>query len=781
MQLISLLRFCLWLVLVAGATSLLTQNGRADAGTGDAVIGEGVYQRLQSSSIYERRKALDELIATAADEAGTVEILIRLFQSQDADEVRYRDFMQRVGRALQGIASQTTWTPGNVELLTSVLVDNDAHDSRATNLTASTVAGVARNQTFPLKAIDDLTTVLWHRVDKNPNRTRNDNTRASVVQALRHIQKRQGLPRSVIDAGVASLGSEPNSSVRRWMVLLLDDIARAQPASEAMVQALTATLYGDENATVRTLAARSLRGISAQRDHPRSLLNALQQAVAGDPDAAVRREALAGLMAAAEHTRSPVMLSQAVQERLLQDAAGDHGVSTRLQALQALGKVYATQAPDPASLGVLLERLQEESDRKVRGLVAVLLQEIHAHHGLEPTVLEPLIPLVTDDPLAEVRRSISRLFIGAPVEQDLAAWLKATGSMGLPPADVATTVALPDRPAQTHGVEEPILQTPLLEQYTGALSGDRSRAVRAEILQGLFALSLSGPLPQQAEDALASSLESDRDTGLRLQAAAVLLHNGLQHHRASEVFYPALDDGDEQVHLYAAFALVELNAVNGEVLPGLLGFALDPSAHRNLRRYSLRRLAHWQYSGRDLPDLVQAELLELTGEPEVEIRTEAWNALRQFDLGEQDWRRAAADDDLAIRRMAWRELEALGVAKTVWAKWRDPKQRLELIAVGLLGLTLLALVVGIVLFFWRLLRWWMGTGQHRGRMLAAQLLWLVAALLTFAVDAGLVFMVAVAHVGLSIKDLTLLNMLFSGSLAFYALVSYISWKLLPAR
>jgi hypothetical protein len=85
------------------------------------------------------------------------------------------------------------------------------------------------------------------------------------------------------------------------------------------------------------------------------------------------------------------------------------------------------------------------------------------------------------------------------------------------------------------------------------------------------------------------------------------------------------------------------------------------------------------------------------------------------------------------------------------------------------------------LFFWRLLRWWRGARQQRGRLLAAQLLWLVAALLTLVLDAGIVFALGVAHVGLSIKDLMQLNTVFGGILASYAVVSYLGWELLPAR
>jgi len=97
------------------------------------------------------------------------------------------------------------------------------------------------------------------------------------------------------------------------------------------------------------------------------------------------------------------------------------------------------------------------------------------------------------------------------------------------------------------------------------------------------------------------------------------------------------------------------------------------------------------------------------------------------------------------------------------------------------GATVLAVVAGAVLFFWRLLLWLVGTRQQQGKLLAAQLLWLVAALLTVALDGGIVFMVGVAHVGLSVKDLMQLNTVFSVILASYAAVTYLCWKLLPAR
>lgn len=779
MRLIVPLRFCLLLALVIGSTSLLAQDGRTDNGA--VTAREAIYARLQSSSIYERRKALEELISVASDEPETVEVLIRLFQSRDAEEARYSDFMRRVSRALQSLASKTTWPSRNVELLTSVLVQNDAYDSRVTNRTASTVAGVARCQKFSRKAIDDLTNVLWHRVDKNPNRTRSDNTRSYVVQALRQIHKRQGLPQAIIDAGVASLSGERKASVRRETVLLIDDYAHSQPASEAMVRALTEALNSDNSGVVRTVAARTLRRISERLHYPQSIQKVLQLAVAGDPDLAVRREALAGLMAAATmDPPSREALPPEDMEQLLQAASGDPSAQVRFQVLQSLRKSYGTRAPDPPALKVLLARLGKETDPKARGLIAVTLQEIHARRRFAPVVIEPLIPLVTDDPVAEVRQAIGHMLIEPPVGQDLAAWMKATGGMGLSPADAATTVALLDGPPHKDPVEQATLRARLLEHYVSALSESRPRAVRAEILQGLFALSLIEPLPQQAADALARSLVSDPDAGLRLQLAAVLLHHGLKHRRDAGLLFPALNDGDARVHDYAAFALVELIAGDGDVLPGLLGYARDPSAHRNLRLYSLRRLALWRRAGRNLPQWVQAALLALTAEPDAELRAEAWNALRQFKVGAAEWRRAAADDDVGIRRMAWRELEARGVSKPLWAKWRDPKQRLQLIAVALLGATVLSVVGGAASFLWRLLLWWRGTRQRWGRMLAVQLLWLVAALATIALDASIVFAVALSHSGLREKDLMQLNTIFSVILALYAVIAYVAWKLLPA-
>jgi hypothetical protein len=436
------------------------------------------------------------------------------------------------------------------------------------------------------------------------------------------------------------------------------------------------------------------------------------------------------------------------------------------------------QTPDPAALQVLLDRLGKESDNKVRGRIAVTLQAIHERLGLDPAVTEPLIPLVTDDPEEEVRQALGHLFVEPRAEQDLAVWMKATAAMGLSPAGAATTVAVPDLTQGSGGVKPSALLARLREQYVAALSEGRDRAVRAEILQGLFALSLAEPLPQPALEVLGRSLVSDADAGLRLQAAAVLLHHGLRYRRDPGPFYPALDDDAAQVHDYAAFTLVELNAVDGEVLPGLLGFARDPSVHRNLRLYSLRRLAQWR--GSELPDAVQAVLQEVTGEADAELRAAAWNALRQFGPAGADWHRAAADDDLGIRRMAWRELEAQGVDKPVRAKWRDPKQRLELIAVGLLGATLLAMAAGAMMFSWRLLHWWQGSRQQPGRLLAALGLWLVATLLTVALDGGLVFIAALSHVGLSVKDLVQLNTVFGVILAAYAALTYLGWKLLPA-
>jgi hypothetical protein len=395
--------------------------------------------------------------------------------------------------------------------------------------------------------------------------------------------------------------------------------------------------------------------------------------------------------------------------------------------------------------------------------------------------MEPLIPLLTDDPEAEVRRTISRMFVEPPAGQDLAGWMTATAAAGLTPADAATRIALPDRPAQRQRVAPPELRAQLRGQYVSALSADRAPVVRSEILQGLFALSLDDPLPPPVVAVLAQHLASDTDAGVRLEVVAVLLHNSVQHHRDSGPFYTALDDSDARVHTYAAFAVTELGNFDGDVMTGLLAHARDPSAHRHLRSYSLRRLALWRASGSDVPASLQADLLALTGEPDAELRAEVWNALGQFNLAEQDLRKATKDEDVGIRRMAWWKLEALGVAKPVWAKWRDPKQRLQLIAVGLLGMTLLAVVAGAVFFFWRLLRWLGGTRQQRGKMLAAQLLWLVAALLTVALDGGIVFIVALSHAGFSEKDLMQLIGVFGVILASFAVVTYLCWKLLPAR
>ena len=774
-KLISPQRYCLLLTLLTGVSA---EDGRAAATDSN----ETVYTRLNSSNLYERRKALDELVAVAPGEPGTVEVLIRQFQSKEAEEARFSDFIQRVERALQSTARKTAWSTENVELLTSVLVHNDAYDARATNRTASTVAGVARSQKFSRKAINDLTTVLWHRVDRNPNRTRSDNTRDFVVQALTHISKRQGLPVAVIEECVTLLGSEGNASVRGKMVLLLDAVARSQPASEAMVQALSERLFGDDKETVRVLAARALRGISEQRDHPRSIINTLQQAAAGDPERAVRREALTGLMAAATvYALSPEVPAPEAMEQMLQAAVDDPDAKMRLRLLQALGKVYATRAMPPATLAVLLDRLEAEDDGKVRGRIAVILQAVHAREGLDAAVMKPLIPRVTDDPEAAVRQAIRRIFVEPPAGQDLANWMTVTTAAGLTPAVAATRIALPDKSAQRQRMTQPALLTQLREQYVSALGAGRAPAVRSEILQGLFALSLAEPLPPSIVAVLAQSLVSDDDAGVRLEVAAVLLHNSVQHRRDGLLFYPALDDSDERVYTYAAFAVTELGNTDADVLAGLLAYAQDPSAHRRLRSYSLRRLALWRASGSDVPTSLQADLLALTGEPDAQLRAEVWNALGQFRLAEQDLRKATKDEDVGIRRMAWWKLEAQGIAKPVWAKWSDPKQRLQLVAVGLLGATLLAVVAGAMVFFWRLLNWLGGARQHRGKLIAAQLLWLVAALLTVALDGGIVFIVAISHVGFSEKDLMQLIAVFGVILASYTVVTYLCWKLLPAR
>jgi len=755
----------LLLALALGVASALAPVARA------GVAAEAIAPRLQTGSIHERRKALDELMATAPEDAETAAALIRLLRSPDAEEARYADFMQRVGQAIQASAGKAAWPARNVELLTSVLVHNDAYDSRATSLTAATVAAVARQQQFTSKAIDDLSTVLWHRVDRNPNRARNDNTRPRVVRAFRYIRARQGLPQAVFDAGVASLATEGSVSVRREIVLLIDESARAEPASEAMVRALTQVLGADESAPVRVLAARALRGSSARQGHPAAMLGALQ-AAAMDPDPAVRREALAGLAAAAAvHAASPGAMAQ-----LLQAASGDPNAQMRLQVWQALRKHYAARAPDRPTRKVLLDRLGKETDPRVRGQIALTLQEIHAQRRFEAGELEPLIPQVTDDPAAEVRRALARMLVDPPARLDLAGWQNATRRMGLSLADAVSALAAPDKAAQN---DQAALRAQLHGQYAIALSAGRPPAVRREILEGLFALSLRGPLPQPVADALARSLSSDADAELRLRAAAVLLHDSLQHDRDPAVFFPALDDADARVRDYTAFALVERNAVGGEVLPGLLANARDASVHRQLRLYSIRRLALWGRAGMALPEPVQVALLELTAAPDMELRAEAWNALRQLKLPAQEWRRAADDDDLGIRRLAWRELEALGVAKPLSAKWRDPKERRELIALGLLGTTVVVVLGGAAAFFWRLLLWWQGARQRWGRMLAAQLLWLAAALAAVTLDAGIVFVAALSHHGLSVKDLTLVNNLFGAVLAGYTALAFVAWKLLP--
>jgi hypothetical protein len=70
MQLISLLRTCLLLALVTGSTSLPAQDGRADTSVNAAVASAAIYPRLNSSSIYERRKALERCCSSGACCAG---------------------------------------------------------------------------------------------------------------------------------------------------------------------------------------------------------------------------------------------------------------------------------------------------------------------------------------------------------------------------------------------------------------------------------------------------------------------------------------------------------------------------------------------------------------------------------------------------------------------------------------------------------------------------------------------------------------------------------------
>jgi hypothetical protein len=766
---------------LAGATSLSAQDRRADPSASAAAAPEAIQSRLQDSSPYERRKALDELMAVPSSDLQTVEVLIQLFRSPASEDRRHADFMRQVGQSLQTLAARTAWTARQVELLTKTLVHNDAYDASTTDLIAATVAGVARNQAFSDPAIDDLRTVLWQRVDKNPQRMRSDNTRSHAMQALRHLRARQGLPPAVIGASVAALGAETNSDVRRETVLLIDEIALAQPASEAMVRALIDVLRSDPTASVRSLAARSLRVISEQRGHPKAMLEVLLQALASDADPAVRREALAAVIAATSAlSLSPEALPAQNSHLLLQAASADPSADLRLRAWQALAKTYGARAPDAAALERLLDRLREDKDPKVRASVALTLKQIHARHGLREAVINALIPLITDDPQADVRLAIRRLIVEPPPGRDLAAWLRSTVGLRMSRDEATSAIALPDPPTPDQRVEAAELRTRLQQQYARTLSEDRPRGVRDEILRGYFELSLIEPLSHLAVEVLGRSLGSDADAGLRLQAAAVLLHHGLRHGREAGLLVKALDDGDGRVHSYAAFAMVELAGGDGDVLPGLLRHAQDRSAHRNLRLYCLQRLGQWNGAARRLPDSAQVLLLALTTEPDPEIRKDAWNVLRQFRLGAPHWRQAAADDGLEIQRMAWRELEARGIAKPIWAKWRDPRQRMELIATGLVLATVAALVVGAVAFTWRLLRWWRASRLQGRRMLAAQSLWLLAALSTLVVDGGLLFLVAVSHAGFSMKDAMTLNLILGVMIGLYVAFGWLAWKLLPA-
>ena len=714
-------------------------------------------------------------MAAAPEAPRTAEVLIGLLGSPEAEEARYADFMQRVGQAIQHAAQKATWPAVTVELLTATLVHNDAYDSRATSLTAATVASVARYQVFSPKAVDDLSTVLWHRVDRNPNRVRNDSTRARVVQALRHLGARQGLPQAVLDASVASLATEGNVSVRRETVLLIGEHARAQRAGANLAPALSAALENDASAEVRVLAARALRGMGERHGFPQPLSAGLLQSVAADPDPRVRREALAGLIAAGG------ALPPSAEPLLLQIASADSDERLRLQAVQALRATYVERAPGRAALEQLLARLPRESDGKVRALVAATLHDVDARQPLDSAALEPLVPLVTEDPMPEVRGAIGRLLLGSPAGQDLDGWLNATRDVGLTPARAVSAVAATPRAAQDESPAQRARHALLLAQFARALSAEGPAAVRHEILDGLFALSRAAPLPTEILDLVGRGLVAQSEVELRRRAAAVLLHDGLLARRTSERLVPALDDGDAGLRDFAAFAMVELNAGDGAVLPVLLGLAQDRSAHRNLRLYSLRRLALWKAGGAVLPATAAPGLLALTREADGEVRAQAWNAVRQLKLPANEWRRAAADDDLGIRRMAWWELQALGVAKPLSAKWRDPKERLQLVAVGVLAATALSVIGGAAAFFWRLLLWLRGDRRQQGRMLAAQLLWLLAALAAVTLDAGIVFLAALAHTGFSEKDLLQMDLVFGGILAAYVLLAIFAWQLLPTR
>ena len=752
---------------------------------------EALYRRLDGPGHYAQKKALDELMSVAPDDDKTVEALIRLLQSRHAEEPQFRGYMTRVSNALKEIAGRATWSPENVELLTSILVNNDAYDARATDATASTVAAVARHQVFTSNAIGDLTRVLWYRVDKNPNRSRNDNTRSHLMRALRQIHRRQGLPQTVLDAALDSLPGETNSGLQREQLLLLDDIARAGPVTGGMLQVLVQLLHSAEQAAVRVLAAQALRHVCERRNHRRELMDEFLRAISEDPAPAVRREALAGLMAAASDRsvsgteaqapprHSAPALPPGTVETLLEVAAKDTSTRVRYQALEVLGALYATQAPDPAIPRLLLDRLRVEGDDEVRGLIAVTLRESYERQGLSADLIAQLAGLVTDDPLPQVRREISRILLGPSVGQALANWMRATSAMGMSGAGVEGTLAPLQERLQERIVGQPSIRGRLLDRYVGALSAGRPVQVRREILAGLFALSLTTSLSERATDVLARTLISDANAELRLSAAAVLLQIAKDHPGITELFYPALDDPDAKVHTYAAFALVELNDVDGSVLSALLRFAGDASVPLNLRLYSLRRLIQGPSPGMKLLASAQDGLLRATREEDAGLRSAAWSALVRFDLTEQDWRRATADDDIEIQRMAWRQLQALGVSKPLTAMWRDPKERLEIVAVTLVGATLLQLVVGTVFFTWRLFLWWSSDRPRPGRMLAAALLWVLATVATVVVLAGILFVLAMAHRGISERDLIQLNLVFGTILAFYVAAGFLCRRLLP--
>lgn len=72
----------------------------------------GFVGNLSSRSLV--RQAIGAFRASTAFPSEGVAVLIRQFQSQDAEQVHFSEFMQRVERALQRTASRTTWSSANV-------------------------------------------------------------------------------------------------------------------------------------------------------------------------------------------------------------------------------------------------------------------------------------------------------------------------------------------------------------------------------------------------------------------------------------------------------------------------------------------------------------------------------------------------------------------------------------------------------------------------------------------------------------------------------------------